>query len=281
MSQESQADAPRSAAQDIPSWLLEPEHYEPARDRDGFIGKSMLSITGVLASFRLDDGRANRFSPSAPAKLIVGLGIILLASLSRNYFFVLVLLAALLVRACVLPARALKRVAAVSAGAAGLTFLIMLPAVFIGQSQSALLVATKVLVSVGCALTVAQTTPYNELTAALRVFHVPNLFILTIDLALKNIVRLGDIALEVLTALRLRSVGRSRDKRSSIGGVGGVVFLKTNEAAQTTYDAMCCRGFGGDYPTPPARPWRAVDAAWFAALAAAVVLFAFLQGAVS
>ena len=51
---------------DIPSWLTTPEHYRPGSDRDGFISRSLLSITSALAFFRLDDGREARFSPSAP-----------------------------------------------------------------------------------------------------------------------------------------------------------------------------------------------------------------------
>ncbi|MGI6590894.1 MAG: energy-coupling factor transporter transmembrane component T [Eggerthellaceae bacterium] len=266
-------------AQTIPSWLLEPEDYEPVPDRDRFIGKSMLSITGVLVNFRLDDGQASRFSPSAPAKLIVGLAVILLASLSSNYFYVLVLLACLMVRLCFIPGDVLKRIVGVALAAAGLTFAIMLPAIFIGQSHSAVLIATKVLVSVGTAMTVALTTPYNQLTAALRVFHVPNLFIFTIDLALKNIVRLGRIALQMLEALRLRSVGRNQDKGKSVGGIGGTVFLKTSEAASAAYDAMCCRGFEGEYPVPKERQWRAIDLAWFAGVALLVASFIYLQGA--
>ena len=269
-----------SDAQNIPSWLLESQDYEPQRDRDGFIGKSLLSITAVLAHFRLDDGVASRISPSAPAKLLFGLACILLTSLAQNYFFVLVTLALLLVRACALPSRALRRVAGVAAGAAALTFVIMLPAVLIGQSHSAVLIATKVLVSVGVAMTVALTTPFNQLTGALRAFHVPNLFIMTIDLALKNIVRLGQVAQEVLTALRLCSVGRNRDKRTSIGGVGGVVFLKSSEAAEATFAAMRCRGFEGEYVLPPERLWRAADLAWLALAVALTVLFVYLQGAV-
>lgn len=264
--------------QGIPDWLLKEQEYEPRRDRDRFIAKSTLSITGVLSQFRLDDGAESRLSPSAPAKLLFALGCILLTSLSTNYFFVLIMLACVLVRLCLLPAKALRRTAAVAFGAAGITFLIMLPAMFIGQSHSALLIATKVLISVGIAMTAALTTPFNRMTAALRTFHVPNLVILTIDLALKSIVRLGETALEVLTALQLRSVGRNDDKAASIGGVGGVVFLKTNEAAQATYDAMACRGFEGEYTVPRERQWRLVDLAWLVAFALLVTAFVYLQG---
>ena len=267
------------ATADIPAWLLESENYEPQRDRDGFIGKSLLSLTGVLAHFRLDDGAEGRFSPSAPAKILFGFAFILLTSLSANYFFVLFMLALLLVRICFIRGEALRRIAAVAGLAALMSFVLMLPAVFIGQSQSAVLVASKVLVSVGTALTVALTTPFNQLTGALRTFHVPNIFVFTIDLALKNIVRLGRIATEVLTALRLRSVGRNTDKGTSLGGVGGVVFLKSTDAATATYEAMRCRGFEGEYAMPRERQWRAIDLAWAAALVLIICVFVYLQGA--
>lgn len=269
------------SAASIPDWLLSSQNYEPLPDRDRFISKSILSITGVLAHFRLDDGNPGRLSPSAPAKLLFGLGCILLTSLSTNFFFTLIMLACVLVRLCLLPGRQLRRIAAVAFGAAGLTFLVMLPAVLLGQQHSSLLIATKVLVSVSIAMTVALTTPFNQLTAALRVFHVPNLVIFTIDLALKSIVRLGEVAAEVLCALQLRSVGHNYRKTDSIGGVGGVVFLKTNEAAQDTYDAMTCRGFEGEYVVPRERQWRAVDLAWLMAFALLLAAFLYLQGFVA
>ena len=131
--------------QEIPNWLLESQDYEPRRDRDGFIAKSMLSITGVLAQFRLDDGAEGRLSPSAPMKLLFALGCILLTSLSANYFFVLIMLACVLVRLCFLPGRALKRTVAVAFGAAGITFLIMLPAMLTGSAPASVL-STGVLV---------------------------------------------------------------------------------------------------------------------------------------
>lgn len=264
----------------IPSWLAVPEDYQARKDRDSFVTRSILSVTSVLAHFRLDDGKGTRLSASAPAKLLLGLGCILLTSLSTNYAFVLLMLAIALVRVMLLPASALRRTAGIAFGAAALSFLVMLPAALLGQSHSALLVASKVLTTVSIALTLALTTPFNEMTGALRAFHVPNLFILTIDLALKNIVSLGAIALEVLTSLKLRSVGRNRDKGASIGGVGGVVFLKSQEAAEATFQSMTCRGFDGSYVVPNERMWRAADIAWAAAFALLCLAFAYLEGGI-
>lgn len=261
----------------LPSWLTTPQSYEPPSDHDGFITRSMLSLTSALSRLRLDDGQTTALSPSAPMKLLLALVLILLTSLSTNYAFVLAMLALLLVRVAFLPAKALRRVVTVGLTSASLTALVMLPALALGQSQSMLLVSTKVLVSVGIALTVALSTPAHELTGALRQLHVSSLAVMTVDLALKSIVSLGTVALEVLQALRLRSVGRNRDKGTSLGGIGGTVFLKAAKAAQDTSDAMRCRGFEGEYRTTrPSRPGPR-DLAWLACLAALVALFVYLQ----
>ena len=159
----------------VPDWLLTNQDYEPLPDHDRFIAKSALSITGVLSHFRLDDGEPGRLSPSAPAKLLFGLGCILLTSLSTNYLFALLMLACVLVRLCLISAKQLRRICTVAFGAAAITFLVMLPAALLGQQQSALLMATKVLVSVSITMMVALTTPFNQLTGALRAFHIPNL----------------------------------------------------------------------------------------------------------
>lgn len=262
----------------LPAWLAAPEDYQPGRDRDGFIAKSLLSMTGVLARLRLDDGVAWGLSPSAPCKVACGLACILLTSLSRNYAFVLVMLALILGRMALLPARVLRRTASVAFASAALSALLMLPAILLGQTQSALLVGTKVLVTVSLAMVVAGTTPFHELTGALRSYHVPDVVIMTVDLALRSIARLGRLATRTLTALKLRSVGVNRDKGASVGGVGGVLFLKSAETASTTHDAMACRGFTGEYQRMRAVQGRGgrrlgVDTAWVAGTVALAVLF--------
>lgn len=265
---------------DLPSWLTTPEQYSPGNDRDGFITQSMLSLSSALAFFRLDDGREGRFSPSAPVKLVFCVICILLTSLSRNAIFTLIVLAGVLLRACLLPHAALARLVRGAVAAALLALLITLPATLLGQPQSAVLMALKALVCTGIALTLALTTPPTDLTGALRSFGLPSVVILTIDLALRSITRLGETALEVLTALKLRSVGTNRDKSASIGGVGGVVLLKASALAQDTYDAMRCRGFDGTYRNAKRASLRRVDLAWLILGVLLVCLFAYLQGAV-
>ena len=265
-------------SRDIPDWLYASEQYQPDASRDGFVTRNILSVSSVLAFFRLDDGKAMPLSPSAPVKLLFALGCILLTSLSHNYFFVLIMLAGVLVRACLLPRVALSRMMAGSATAAGITLLVMLPATLLGQPRSALMLATKAFITTGLVLTVALTTPVADLTHALRRFGMPSIAILTIDLALRSIVRLGETASEVLTALRLRSVGRNKDRSATMGGVGGVVLLKAGRSAQETYDAMTCRGFDGTYRIGSDERLKAADLVWSALLVLLALAFLYLQG---
>lgn len=271
----------------IPEWLKTSEDYTPSTQRNSFVLRSLLSVTSTLRYLRLDDGAAAKFSASAPVKLLFVIGLILLNALSTNFAFTLFVLALVVVRACIFPAEKIARIAAVSVPAAALSFLIMLPATFLGQPHSALLIAAKTFASASALMEMALSTPFYQLTGGLRVFHVPNLFIMTIDLALKNIVDLGNVAIEVLTSLKLRSVGANKasgvtkSERTSIGGVAGVVFLKSTEAAKSTYAAMSCRGFDGNYTSARKQTFKAIDIAWVVLFCLIVAAFAYLQGAVS
>ena len=178
------------------------------------------------------------------------------------------------------PSSALRRVAGVSAGAAGVSLLVMLPAILLGQGQAPLLVGTKVLTTTAVALEVALTTPAHEMMRALSAFHVSEVVTLTLGLTLKYIVVLGTVALEMLEALSLRSVGRNTDKRASVGGVGGMLFLKSREAAEDVAAAMRCRGFDGRMAAPARGGLRAQDAAWALGLALLACAFGYLQSLV-
>jgi cobalt/nickel transport system permease protein len=66
-------------------------------------------------------------------------------------------------------------------------------------------------------------------------------------MTLKYIVLLGSLIQDILTALRLRSVGKNNKKYQSVGGVMGVTFLRGTEMSREMYEAMRCRGFTDDY----------------------------------
>jgi len=230
----------------IPEWLTTEENYQAGSDRDGFLNKSILSVLSVLHSFRdarMSYGRLGRAFP-APLKLLACLGLIITTSCLQNIFWLGVMLAVVLVHFCFVSSKQLVRTITTSLAAAIFTALIMLPAAFLGSPNSMVLISAKVFISVSLVGILGTTTEWNRITAGLRAFHVPEIFVFTLDITLKYIVILGDISIDMLNALKLRSVGKNKSKSDALSGVLGVTFLKSRQMADEMYDAMICRCYG-------------------------------------
>lgn len=262
---------------ELPEWMVQTQPYEPGRDHDQFVKKSMLGLIGILSRARKSGSAGKQFA-SAPVHLFCAIFLILLMSLSRNMFFTYCMLGGFLIRLCLLPEKQLAGVVWSALAAAAISALFLLPAVFLGNPRSLVTISLKVLLSVGLIRCMSATTPWNQLTEGLRFYHVPDLFIFTFDITLTYIVLLGEIAQDMLQALRLRSVGVNPKKEKSMSGVLGITFLKAKELSEETYQAMVARGFEGEYRRPCriCLSWK--DAVMLGGAAVIFVLFLKLEG---
>ena len=225
----------------LPSWMCESEAYEPNIDKDGFITKSAQAILGVLAKLKWNAGKDRRFSASPSLKLCYTFLFILLTACSKNYLFSLIMVAGTILALASYPASAMKQILSGTIGAVLFSIFILLPAVFMGNPQILLTIGTKVFLSVTLIGMLSAGTAWNKLTASLRAFHIPDIFIFTLDITLKYIAVLGEICMEILTSLRLRSIGQNKKKAKAFSGILGLSFLKSREMADEMYAAMCCR----------------------------------------
>ena len=89
---------------------------------------------------------------------------------------------------------------------------------------------------------------FQRLTEAFRQLHFPELFVLVLDLSIRYLVILGHYSGALLEAVTMRSVGTVSWKHSGAGGILGTTFLKSQQMAQQTEEAMRLRGFDGAYP---------------------------------
>ena len=261
----------------IPAWMQTSENYVPEKDHDGFISKSLLTVMGVLGKIRSAGTIQTKGAAiSAPLKLLLCIYLILLIACAKNMFFCYCMLAVILARICMLSSKVLPKVFLTSLGAALFSALILLPSVFMGAPQSMIIISCKVFLSVSCVGILAASTEWNRITEGMALFRVPDLFIFTLDITLKYIVILGDICLNMLNALKLRSVGRNHDKKSAISGILGVTFLKSRQLAEEMHGAMTCRGFEGTYNKKHHFRFTAWDGAAVAFAAAVIALFIYL-----
>ena len=262
----------------IPSWLTEEVSYEPETDHEGFITKSVLGIMGVLAQAK-SSGNITHTGASASLKIFYTLLFIILMACSKNMLFSYIIFAGFFVRCCFLPGDRLKTVITGCISGTIVSLILLLPAVFLGSPKTMLTVSIKVFISVGLVGLMSVTTPWNKITSALRVYHIPDIFIFTFDITLKYIVILGDVCVDMLTALRLRSVGKNHTKEKSFSGILGVTFLKSKEMSEEMYDAMTCRGFEGEYNVARKEIFKKSDIIYVILILVVIALFIYTQGA--
>ncbi|AQS06478.1 energy-coupling factor transporter transmembrane component T [Clostridium beijerinckii] len=232
----------------MPEWLLKKDNYTPLKDKNSFIDKSILSIFNVLAMFRQQTKiRNSKFGINPLTKLISTLILIIFVSLSRNFHFIVITTVFMLVLINLLSIKEIKYVVKASMAAAIFTFIILLPAIFLGYSNNTLMITLKVLVSVASVSILTCTTQWNELIITLKIFRIPDIFILVLDITIKYIIILGEFSLNMVYALKLRSVGKNNNKSTALSGVVGTMFIKSKEMAEEMYGAMESRGFTGTY----------------------------------
>ena len=163
----------------LPSWMCETEQYVPSIDKDGFITKSTQAVLGVLSKLKWKEGKDGCLSASPSLKLCYTFLYILLTACSKNYVFSLIMAGGTILALATYPAETMKQILSGTFGAVLFSALILLPAVFIGNPQILLIITTKVFVSVTLIGILSAGTSWNKLTASLRSFHIPDIFIFT------------------------------------------------------------------------------------------------------
>jgi cobalt/nickel transport system permease protein len=238
--------------EEIPAWLGSRESYEPRADRGHYLEKNVLSILRTLAALRERPGVGKDRELLRPELAFISTFlVILLVSLSRGWFFLETAATFEFGCLCLLRGELIARIVKKVLVAGVFTVAIFAPAFLIGRGGGVLFLCSKVLLAVLAMAIFSAATPWPSIAAAMSVLHIPSIFIMTLDMTIKYISLLGGLVLDMLYALKLRSVGRDEQKMSSLGGLAGTLFLKSKDAAETQYQAMECRCFSGSYITKP------------------------------
>lgn len=104
-----------------------------------------------------------------------------------------------------------------------------------------------------CSLTVSAvillvaTTGMEKLAAALRMLCIPRIFVLQLLLTYRYISLLIEEVGRLLRAHELRTPGCSGVVSTAWGSLAGGLLLRSFDRAQRVYQAMCLRGFDGEY----------------------------------
>jgi cobalt/nickel transport system permease protein len=257
--------------------MLAAEQYRPMEDKDTFINKSILSLLSLISRIKSQDSHtAGKYSMSVTLKVAYTFLLVILLSLSRSFTFVMVVNVFLLAVLSMMKAKDIIKVLKVSLLMTFFSFIILLPAAFLGNSYSIQMITLKVFATITAVNILSHTTRWNAITSAMKNFFIPDIFVLVLDITIKYIVMLGDFALNMLYALRLRSVGKNDKKYTSLSGVAGTMFIKSKEMAEDMYHAMACRGYTGEYRVFNKFRFTLIDLPYTMIFIGIVLLFIYL-----
>ena len=133
----------------------------------------------------------------------------------------------------------------------------------------------RVVNSVSLSLLVLYTTPFPEIIRALKVFRVPDAFLMVINLSYKYIFIFAKTVEDMHLAKKSRTVGAVDDSeaRKWIAGRIALIFKRTQLGCEELYKAMLSRGFSGEIRLHGSRAAASKDYAAGAALLAAGIFF--------
>lgn len=132
----------------------------------------------------------------------------------------------------------------------------------------------RTLLCVSYVLILMAATPFHELTAQLRRFHVPVLFVRVLEMIYRYIGVLADEASGLMSAYQLRAgYGDAGVKLSHAGSFVGGLYLRSADRAERVWAAMQCRGFEALCAPPSVKPATCRDWLFFLGICGAGVLF--------
>ena len=159
----------------------------------------------------------------------------------------LIMCAAVTLRLAFFPAASIRQILSGTISAILLSAFILLPSIFMGNPQTLVNITCRVYVSVTLIGILSAGTSWNKLTRSLRNFHVPSLFIFTLDITLKiyfppwrSLYRYSDFCQIKVSRKKIHK------KQALCLEFLELHFLKSEEMADEMHAAMYCRGFTGD-----------------------------------
>jgi cobalt/nickel transport system permease protein len=230
-------------------WLFSKDDYVPQDDKDKFIDKSIFSILHVLSLIKRSSNTKSTiiYSINSIVKLLFTILNVVFLSMSKNFTYVLLVDVYFLLILSLVDVEDIKKVLSIRLIIPLFTLVALIPSIMMGNIKNSMLLILKIIGTVVIVNILSYTTKWHSITKALKLFFIPDVFILVFDITIKYIYILGEFSLEMFYALRLRSIGRNNNKYSSINKIMGNLFLRSKEMGDEMYSAMECRGFTGEY----------------------------------
>lgn len=236
----------------IPQWLSVNDNYVPKEEKSSYIEKSIFSLIKTLSIIRQDkykDKDKLIYLLNPTLKVLSNIIIIICISISRSQIYLSIVEVFTLTSLLLMEKKMIKRILVKSLIFPLITLAALIPSMLYGNIYNSLLLFQKIVVTILLVNLLSHTTKWSEVTKSLKLMFVPDIFIWIMDITIKYIVLLGEHSIDLLYALKLRSVGKASSKYNYLTGIMGNLFIKSYKMSEEMFQAMECRGFVGEYAT--------------------------------
>jgi cobalt/nickel transport system permease protein len=260
-------------------WLFNRDNYKPKKDSDNFMDKTISAMLKILSKVKREYNYSSRFmyKLNPVLKVIFSLFIIICISISRGYLYTLSIMTFVLILLCFMDVENMLKILKMAVVVPVFTFIMLIPSIVYGNISNSLLIVIKIFVTLLIVNILSNTTKWSQITKALKVFYIPDIFLLIFDITIKYIYILGEFSLDMFYALKLRSVGKNNSKYVSISKIMGNLFIKSKDMGEDMYSAMECRGFTGEYKSISKFSFSFYDFL-YSAVSVSLILLYFLIG---
>lgn len=261
----------------VPEWLSKKDDYIPREEKNLYIEKSIFSLIKIISIIRNNKNQDRLvYSINPTLKVISVIVMILCVSISRSSIYLLIIDIYVLINLFLMEKKLRKRILFKSFIFPLVTLIALIPSMLYGNIYNSLLLFQKLIITILLMNLLSHNTKWSEISKSLKLLFIPDIFIWIMDITIKYIVLLGEHSINLLYALKLRSIGITANKYNSLTGIMGNLFIKSYKISEEMFHAMECRGFVGEYTTKVNIKLKKVDYVYLAINIFQVSLFIYL-----
>ncbi|GIM28343.1 cobalt permease [Clostridium polyendosporum] len=261
----------------VPEWLSVKDNYIPKEEKNVYIQKSIFSLIKIISIIRQNKNQDRLVYSINPILKVASIIIMILCvSISRSFIYLLIIDIYVLINLFLMETKLMKRILFKSFMFPLITLIALIPSMLYGNIYNSLLLFQKLIITILLMNLLSHNTKWSEISKSLKLLFIPDIFIWIMDITIKYIVLLGEHSINLLYALKLRSVGITPNKYNSLTGIMGNLFVKSYKMSEEMFHAMECRGFVGEYTTKVNLKLKKVDYVYLAINIFLVSLFTYL-----
>lgn len=261
----------------IPEWLSEKDDYIPKEEKSLYIEKSIFSFIKIISIIRQNKNENKLIYLINPAlKVISSIIMVLCVSISRSFIYLLLIDIYVLINLFFIKKKSRKRIFLRSLIFPVITLIALIPSILYGNIYNSLLLFQKLIITILIMNLLSHNTKWSEISKSLKLLKIPDIFIWIMDITIKYIVLLGEYSINLLYALKLRSIGITSNKYNSLTGIMGNLFIKSYKMSEEMFNAMECRGFIGEYTAKINFKFNKIDYIYCAINIMLIILFLYL-----